>query len=456
MSEATLTLTRAIAAPLPRVYAAWTTSEALDHWWGPDGYRASTVSHRFEEGGSWHFRYAHADKGSWDEHIVYRTIEPLRRIVWESLVDGEPVHRGEARFRGEGDHTTVELTVTFPSEEVRDQLVRDHQVDEGGAQTLARLGLLAGDDGDGRTRLAVAASGPDRIVISRFLHGSPERVFAAFTDPALIPQWMSTPDFPMQSCEVQAEVGGRFRYTWGETTATMGVTGTFVELERPRRLVHTEVFDEDWTGGEVTVTTTFLPMDGGTTVVMDLLYRSTEARDAVLGSPMRFGLDHNYLGLDDLLAFGPVDPERDLVLTREVPVSCAQVWAAWTRPELLVQWFTPAPWSTVAAEVDLRPGGLFRTVMADPEGQEQPAGDGCYLDVVPERRLVWTDALLPGFRPKGSGFMTAGLFLRPSPQGTHYRVVVRHTDPEKKQEHEDMGFYAGWGAALDQLVELMG
>ena len=64
-----------------------------------------------------------------------------------------------------------------------------------------------------------------------------------------------------------------------------------------------------------------------------------------------------------------VDPTTDLVLDRVVDVSPRAVWDAWTDPDLLVQWFTPAPWTTVKAEVDVRPGGRMHTVMASPEGE---------------------------------------------------------------------------------------
>src|SRR6516225_9961619 len=92
------------------------------------------------------------------------------------------------------------------------------------------------------------------------------------------------------------------------------------------------------------------------------------------------------------------DPDLDLVLERIVDVPPNLVWAAWTKAEHLKKWFTPAPWQTVDCEIDLRPGGIFRTTMRSPEGQEFP-NVGCYLDVQPSHRLVWTVALLPGFRP---------------------------------------------------------
>ena len=57
-------------------------------------------------------------------------------------------------------------------------------------------------------------------------------------------------------------------------------------------------------------------------------------------------------------------------------------------------WFAPKPWTVSDCEMDLRPGGIFRFVLRSPEGEEFP-NVGCYLEIVPNERLVWTDALLP-------------------------------------------------------------
>lgn len=76
----------------------------------------------------------------------------------------------------------------------------------------------------------------------------------------------------------------------------------------------------------------------------------------------------------------------DLSFTRVVNVPRAQVWRAWTEPALLMPWFCPMPWKTIDCEIDLRPGGLFRTTMQSPEGAEA-ANAGCYLEVV--RRKSW-------------------------------------------------------------------
>jgi uncharacterized protein YndB with AHSA1/START domain len=67
-----------------------------------------------------------------------------------------------------------------------------------------------------------------------------------------------------------------------------------------------------------------------------------------------------------------MDTGLDLVLERVVDVPPDLVWKAWTMPEHVKRWFTPAPWKTVACEIDLRPGGAFRTVMQSPEGKIVP------------------------------------------------------------------------------------
>jgi uncharacterized protein YndB with AHSA1/START domain len=154
----------------------------------------------------------------------------------------------------------------------------------------------------------------------------------------------------------------------------------------------------------------------------------------------------------------------DLSFTRVVDVPRAQVWRAWTEPELLKHWFCPLPWKTIDCEIDLRPGGVFRTTMQSPEGVEFP-NLGCYLEVVPDTKLVWTNAMLPGYRPSvvsatcGSDdaafLFTAMVELADREQGTRYTATVIHADEAGCKQHANMGFEAGWGTALDQLVAMI-
>ena len=156
------------------------------------------------------------------------------------------------------------------------------------------------------------------------------------------------------------------------------------------------------------------------------------------------------------------DPKLDLVLERTIDVPRELVWMAWTTPEHLKQWFTPAPWKTTECQIDLRPGGKFYTVMRSPEGQDFPSS-GCYLEVVTNERLVWTSALGPGYRPVTPSpddkscaalLFTAALLLEPAGKDkTKYTAIAIHGDEGSTKRHAEMGFHEGWGTVLDQLVK---
>jgi uncharacterized protein YndB with AHSA1/START domain len=152
------------------------------------------------------------------------------------------------------------------------------------------------------------------------------------------------------------------------------------------------------------------------------------------------------------------DAKLDLTFTRTIDVPREKVWAAWTQPEYLKQWFTPAPWITVDCEIDLRPGGRFYTMMQSPEGQQFP-NVGVYLEVIENEKLVWTNALAPGGRPAkiegDNAFQfTAVIALETQGAQTRYTATVMHRDEADRSKHEAMGFHEGWGTALDQLIAL--
>ncbi len=192
-------------------------------------------------------------------------------------------------------------------------------------------------------------------------------------------------------------------------------------------------------------------VDGGTS---EMAPQNTfwEARYAALVDRfgIRWAFNANIASPEEL----SLDPERDLIFERTVAVLPEQIWARWTTAELLKPWFCPKPWRVTEAEIDPRPGGIFRTVMEGPEGQCMDS-TGCVLEAIPNTRLVWTDALGPGFRPTaGEAFFTGTILLDPNGEGgTRYRAIARHGTPAKAKAHADMGFHSGWGIALDQMLE---
>ena len=159
------------------------------------------------------------------------------------------------------------------------------------------------------------------------------------------------------------------------------------------------------------------------------------------------------------------DGHLDLSLRRTINAPRALIWKMWTDPDHVKKWWAPAPWTTTECELDLRPGGAFRTVMRSPEGQDF-LHVGCFLELVENKRIVWTNALKPGYRPSRetfehqkdvSGcvvdFFTAILTLEEQAGKTNYLVRVLHKDEAGRKRHEDMGFHEGWNKCLDQLIE---
>lgn len=143
--------------------------------------------------------------------------------------------------------------------------------------------------------------------------------------------------------------------------------------------------------------------------------------------------------------------DRDLVLTRIINAPRAKIYQAWTDAELLKQWFAPKPWSTPVAQLDVRVGGANLIVMRSPDGTEFPSR-GVYLEVVPNERLVFTDAYTSAWEPSEKPFMTVVLtFEDAGPGKTKYTARARHWTIADREAHEKMGFHTGWSQCADQL-----
>jgi uncharacterized protein YndB with AHSA1/START domain len=142
------------------------------------------------------------------------------------------------------------------------------------------------------------------IVMTRVFDAPRSLVFDALTKPELIKRWLlGPPGWTMPVCQVDLKVGGAMRYVWRRDSdgTEMGLRGVYREIARPGRLVHTELFDEDWTGGETLVTTMLVEQGGKTTVTTTVRYTSREARDAAIKTGMEQGVAASYDRLAQLL-----------------------------------------------------------------------------------------------------------------------------------------------------------
>ena len=151
----------------------------------------------------------------------------------------------------------------------------------------------------------------------------------------------------------------------------------------------------------------------------------------------------------------PAKPNNDkeLVLDRLIDAPVANVYRCWTEPALIMQWFAPKPWTTPHAQVDVRPGGSSLITMADPEGNQFPNA-GVYLDVVPNEKLVFTDAFTKAWEPSDQPFFTCELTFADEGGKTRYIARAKHWSAETRKQHEERGFHQGWGQCADQLEAL--
>jgi uncharacterized protein YndB with AHSA1/START domain len=142
------------------------------------------------------------------------------------------------------------------------------------------------------------------IVMTRVIDAPRELVFEAWTRPDLLKRWLYGPEeWPLAVCEIDLSVGGALRFVWRHRDGTdMGMSGVYREIAPFERLVFTELWDEDWTGGEALVTMVFAEHAGKTTLTQTVLYSSRAARDAVLKTPMEHGAAVSYDRLAELLA----------------------------------------------------------------------------------------------------------------------------------------------------------
>jgi uncharacterized protein YndB with AHSA1/START domain len=148
------------------------------------------------------------------------------------------------------------------------------------------------------------------------------------------------------------------------------------------------------------------------------------------------------------------DADLDLTISRIIKAPRPIVWSAWTDRNSFEQWWIPAPARCKVLEMDLRPGGALVTQISENGGAFEPHVSGCFLAVDDLERIVFTNALVGGWRPAEQPFMTAIITLRDHPMGTEYLAHVMHKSSADRTMHEEMGFYDGWGTVAQQLAAL--
>jgi uncharacterized protein YndB with AHSA1/START domain len=150
------------------------------------------------------------------------------------------------------------------------------------------------------------------------------------------------------------------------------------------------------------------------------------------------------------------DPELDLTVERVIRAPRETVWKAWTDPGRFAQWWVPSPAVCRVERLDVRPGGAMVTLMSDDGTRFVPHLDAVVLVADELERIVFSNAIDSSWRPVTDNpiAMAAEVTLADHADGTDYRIVVRHPDPETRARHAELGFADGWGSVTKQLAEV--
>lgn len=147
------------------------------------------------------------------------------------------------------------------------------------------------------------------VLVKRSFDASAELVWRAYVEPELLRRWCTgTPGWSMPVCEMDMNVGGKYRWRWrnDENGQEFGFFGDVLEVVPHTKLVHTQTFDPGdlgvSMGGEASVVTVlFDEADGITSVATTIKYASKADRDEALSTGMTDGMEESYKRLDEIL-----------------------------------------------------------------------------------------------------------------------------------------------------------
>lgn len=311
----TMTLVADFAAPVERVWNAFTDPSQLELFWGPPGWPATFTAFDLTVGG--HAKYqmtspqGETSRGTWE---FLRIDAPHRFEVLDAfanedgdVLEGTPVMRVTFAFEATEGGTRLTNVSYFDSVDALEQIIAFGAV-EGSTMALNQLdrvliGLRAYAQGKGtQTELL----DDTHVSITRLIEGPRELVWRAHHEPELMKQWLLGPDgWRMTVCEVDPRVGGRYRYAWapdaGVEGEPFGFDGETLVLEAPRRAVTTEhMTDTDFPS---TLNDLSLREEDGATLITVLIeYPDKETRDMVLATGMTEGMETSYARLEKVIA----------------------------------------------------------------------------------------------------------------------------------------------------------
>lgn len=228
-SDRELVFTRIFNAPPELVFEAWTDPRHLVHWWGPRGFNTTSLDMDFRPGGKWRLIMHGPDGTDYNNVCTYREIDKPRRIVYDH--GDPPFFQSTITFEPVGKQTKLTMHQRFNSASVLQEIIEKYHADEGGKQTLDRLGE--------QVELMLPQNRIEKkLLITRTFNAPRPLVFSAWTDPKHLANWWGPKGFTNPTCQLDVRPGGAiFILMRAPNGDEHPMRGFFHEIIVPERLV---------------------------------------------------------------------------------------------------------------------------------------------------------------------------------------------------------------------------
>lgn len=409
-----LIITRIFDAPVQQVWRAWTEPELMKLWWGPKSYSCPVAKIDLRVGGRSLACMRSADgKDIWSTG-TYREIVPLKKIVTtDSFADASGNVIPASHYGMSGDFPLeLLITVTFKEAGGRTKMVlnhegmpsREHAADAeiGWNESFDKLAesLKAG------LPKAAAKPGKKEITITRTFDAPLEQVWRAWTDSREVARWWGPIGFTSPWCKIDFREGGRYVFAMraskemgGNETYSSGVYKRIVPMEliefsqhlsdeKGNRIDPASIGMSADFPDEIPTSLRFRPLGDRTELtVVEYGWREGQMRDL-----SEQGMSESLEKLAKILKAGKAKTvitakpgKQEILISREFDAPRELVFRAYTGRDLIPQWWGPGYLTTAIEELNLRPGGAWRFVQRDAEGNEFGFHGVFHEVTVPER-----------------------------------------------------------------------
>lgn len=308
-----LTITRIFDAPRDLVWKAWTVPELVMRWWGPEGFTCPVAKVDLRVGG----KYLNAmrspeGKDFWSTGVYREIVHPERIVATDSFADekGNVVPASHYGMKGDWPSELL-VTVTFEEQKGRTTFTLRHEgMPPGEMSDLTKAGwngsfdklekVLEEEKSRRAKTILVAEPGKQEASIIRTFDAPRERLFRAYTDPKLIPQWWGPKRFEIIVDKMEVKPGGIWRNINRDSEGNeYAFHGVYHEVS-PGRLVYT--FEWEGLPGHMLLgIVTFEDLNGRTKLTEKSIFESVGDRDGMLKSGMKDGAFETMDRLADLV-----------------------------------------------------------------------------------------------------------------------------------------------------------